>query len=54
MAGHGIDLSKTKVLDSNPYTATRYVLESWHIKHNDYKLNRKQGNLPKVYMALPD
>ena len=27
-AGHGVDLSKAEVLDSNPYTATRCMLES--------------------------
>ena len=28
VAGHGIDLSKTEVVDSNPCTATRRMLES--------------------------
>ena len=54
MAGHSIDLglSKAEVLDSNPYTTTRYMLESWHIQRIENKLNRKRGNLPKVYTAL--
>ena len=51
-AGHGVDLSKAEVLDSNPYTATRCMLESWHIQQNENKLNRERGNLPEVYMAL--
>ena len=54
VAGHGIDLSKTEVVDSNPYTATRCMLESWHIQHNENKLNRERGNLPKLYAALLD
>ena len=53
MAGHGIDLSKAEVLDSNPYTATQCMLESWHIQHNENKLN-KRGNLPEVNAALVD
>ena len=52
MAGHGIDLSKTEILDSNPYTTTQSMLESWHIQHNENKLNREWGNLPEVYTAL--
>ena len=51
-AGHCVDLSKAEVLDSNPYTATRCMLESWHIQRNENKLNRKRGNLPEVYTAL--
>ena len=51
-AGHGVDLSKAEVLDSDPYTATRCMLESWHIQRNENKLNRERGNLPEVYMAL--
>ena len=51
-AGHGVDLSKAEVLDSNPYTATRCMLESWHIQRNESKLNREWGNLPEVYTAL--
>ena len=47
-----MDLSKAKVLDSNPYTATRCMLESWHIQHNQNKLNWERGNLPEVYAAL--
>ena len=47
-AGHGLDLSKAEVLDSNPYT----ILESWHIQQNENKLNREQGNLSEVYTAL--
>ena len=54
VAGHGIDLSKTEVVDSNPYTATRCMLESWHIQHNENKLNRERGNLPELYAALLD
>ena len=54
MAGHGIDLSKAEVLDSNLYSATQYMLESWHIQHIENKLNREQGILPKVYTALLD
>ena len=54
MAGYGIDLSKTEVLDSNPYIATRCMLESWHIQHNENKLNRERGNLPEVYAAQLD
>ena len=54
VAGHGIDLSKMEVIDSNPYTATRCMLESWHIQHNENKLNREQGNLPELYAALLD
>ena len=53
-AGHGVDLSKAEVLDSNPYTATRCMLESWHIQRNENKLNRERGNLPEVYTALLD
>ena len=52
VAGHGIDLSKTEVVDSNPYTATRCMLESWHIQHNKNKVNRERGNLPELYAAL--
>ena len=52
MAGHGIDLSKTEVLDSNPYTATWYMLWSWHIQHNENKVNRVRGNLLEVSTAL--
>ena len=48
VAGHGIDLSKTEVVDSNPYTATRCMLKSWHIK------NRERSNLPELYVALLD
>ena len=33
-AGHGIDLSKAEVLDSNQYTVTQCMLESWHIQQN--------------------
>ena len=54
MTGHGIDLSKAEVPDSNPYTASRCMLESWHIQHNKNKVNRERGNLPEVYMALLD
>ena len=54
MAGHGIDLSKAEVLYSNVYSTTQYMLESWHIQHNENKLNREQGILPKVYTALLD
>ena len=54
MAGHGIDLSKAEVLDSNPYTATRCMLESWHIQKNKNKLNRKRGTLIEVYASLLD
>ena len=53
-AGHGVDLSKAEVLDSNPYTATWCMLESWHIQRNENKLNRERGNLPEVYTALLD
>ena len=53
VAGHGIDLSK-KVVDSNPYTAMRCMLECWHILHNENKLNREQGNLLELYAALLD
>lgn len=51
-AGHDIDLSRAEVLESNPYTATRYMLERWHIQQNDNRLNREWGNLPEVYMTL--
>ena len=51
---YGTDLSKTEVVDSNPYTATRCMLESWHIQHNENKLNRERGNLPELYAALLD
>ena len=51
-AGHGVDLSNLEVLDSNPYTATRCVLKSWHIQQNENKLNRERENLPEVYTAL--
>ena len=54
VAGHDIDVSKTEAVDSNPYTATRCMLESWHIQHNENKLNREQGNLPELYVALLD
>ena len=54
VAGHGIDLSKTEVVDSNPYTATRCMFESWHIQHNENNLNREQGNLPELHAALLD
>ena len=54
MAGHGIDLSKAEVPDSNPYTASRCMLESWHIQHNKNKVNREQSNLPEAYTALLD
>ena len=54
MAGHGIDLSKPEVLNSNPHTATRYMFESLHIQHNENKLNRERGNLPEVYTVLLD
>ena len=54
VAGHGIDLSKTVVVDSNPYTATQCMLERWHIQHNENKLNREQGNLLELYAALLD
>ena len=50
----GIDLSKTEVVVSNPYTATRCMLESWYIQHDENKLNRKRGNLPELYAALLD
>ena len=53
-AGNGVDLSKAEVLDSNPYTATRCMLESWHIQRNEDRLNRERGNLPEVYTALLD
>ena len=52
MDGVDVDLSKAEVLDSNPYTATRCMLESWHIQRNENKLNRERGNLPEVYTAL--
>ena len=52
-AGHSIDLSKAEVLDSNPYIS-RCMLESWHIQHNENKLNRERGNLPKVNAVLLD
>jgi len=51
-AGHGVDLSKAEVLDSNPYTATRCMLESWHIQRSENKLNRERGNLSEVCTAL--
>ena len=54
MAGHGIDLSKTEVVDSNPYTPTRCMLESWQIQHKENKLNRERGNLLELYAALLD
>ena len=54
VAGHGIDLSKMEVINSNPYTATRCMLKSWHIQPNENKLNRERGNLPEVYAALLD
>ena len=54
MAVHGIDLSKAEVPDSNPYTASWCMLESWHIQHNKNKVNRERGNLPEVYTALLD
>ena len=54
MAGHGIDLSKREVLDSNPYTATRFLFESWHIWHSENKRNRERGNLLEVFAALLD
>ena len=53
-AGHGVDVIKAEVLDSNPYTATRCMLESWHIQRSENKLNRERGNLPEVYTALLD
>ncbi len=53
-AGHGVDLSKAEVLDSNTYTATRCMLESWHIQRSQNKLNREWGNLPEVCTALLD
>ena len=43
VAGHGIDLSKTEVIDSNPYTTTQCMLESWHILHNENKLIQGTG-----------
>ena len=54
VAGHGIDLGKTEVIDSNPYTATWRMLESWHIQPNENKLNRERGNLLELYVALLD
>ena len=54
VAGHGIDLSKMEVIDSNPYTATRCMLESWHIQHHPNTLNREKGTLPREYTALLD
>ena len=50
----GIDLNKAEVLDSNLYIATRGMLESWHIQHNENKLNRERGSLPEVCAALLD
>ena len=42
-AGHDVDLSKAEVLDSNPYTATWCMLESWHIQRNENRVNRERG-----------
>jgi len=53
-AGHGVHLGKVEVLNSNPYTATRCMLESWHIQQSENKLNREPGSLPEVYTALLD
>ncbi len=47
-----MDLSKAEVLESNPYTATRCMLESWHIQRSENKLNRERGNLSEVCTAL--
>ena len=44
-AGHGRDLSKAEVLDSNLYTAPWCMLESWHIQKSENKVNRELGNL---------
>ena len=54
VAGHSIDLSKMEVINSDPYTATRCMLESWHIQHNENKLNREQDTLSELYAALLD
>ena len=54
IAGHGVDLSKAEVLNSNPYTSTQCMLESCHIQRNENKLNRGRGNLSEVYTALLD
>ena len=52
--GHGMDLSKSTVLDCHPHTTTRCLLESWHIQSSTDNLNRERGTLLDVYTALLD
>ena len=52
--GHGMDLTKSTVLDCHPHTTTRCLLESWHIQRNTDNLNRERGTLLEVYTALLD
>ena len=47
--GHGMDLTKSTVLDCHPHTTTRCLLESWHIQRSTDNLNRERGTLPEVY-----
>ena len=52
--GHGMDLTKSTVLDCHPHTTTRCLLESWHIQRRTDNLNRERGTLSEVYTALLD
>ena len=52
--GHAVDLSQSEVLDHHQHTTTRCMLESWYIQHNQAVLNREQGILLEVYVALLD
>ena len=52
--GHGMDLTKSTVLDCHPHNTTRCLLESWHIQKSTDNLNRERGTLPEVHTALLD
>ena len=40
---HQMDLSKARVMDSDPHTQIRCLLESWHIQREQAPLNREKG-----------
>ena len=52
--GHAVDLSQSEVLDHHQHTTKHCMLESWYIQHKQAVLNREQGTLLEVYVALLD
>ena len=45
-------LSQSEVIDSQPFVATRCLLESLHIQCHSETLNRGKGTLPEVYTSF--